>query len=58
MDVLQSLASLVDKGKVRPLLDDQRFTLASVPDAYRRLESGKALGKIVVEIAESASPSL
>lgn len=49
------LAVLVDAGKVRPLLDEKRFTLATVPDAYRRLKSGKARGKVVVDITGSAA---
>lgn len=53
--ILSSLAALVDQGKVRPLLDEQRFTLATAPDAYRRLESGKARGKVVVDIAGTAA---
>ncbi len=49
--IRSALAGLVDAGKVRPLLDEQRFNLATVPDAYRRLESGKARGKVVVNVA-------
>jgi NADPH:quinone reductase len=49
--ILRSLARLADGGKLRPLLDDSRFTLATAPDAHRRLESGKARGKIVIDIA-------
>jgi hypothetical protein len=37
--------------KVRPLLDESCFTLETAPDAYRRLVSGKARGKVVIDIA-------
>ncbi|MDF2995856.1 MAG: Alcohol dehydrogenase zinc-binding domain protein [Xanthobacteraceae bacterium] len=48
--VLRELATLADAGKLRPLIDDRRFTLEQVPDAYRHLESGHATGKIVIDI--------
>ncbi|MEI9983120.1 MAG: zinc-dependent alcohol dehydrogenase family protein [Aliidongia sp.] len=49
--ILRSVARLVDAGKLRPLLDDSYFTLETVPDAHRRIESGKAQGKVVIDIA-------
>ncbi len=49
--ILRELATLVEAGKVRPLLDPHRFDLAHAADAHRHLESGKAVGKVVVEIA-------
>jgi NADPH:quinone reductase len=49
--ILRSVARLVDAGKLRPLLDDSRFSLETVPDAHRWLESGKAQGKVVIDIA-------
>ncbi|HTI01358.1 MAG TPA: zinc-binding dehydrogenase [Acidisoma sp.] len=52
--ILRSLARLVDAGRVRPLIDANHFTLATAPDAHRRIESGKATGKIVIDIAEEA----
>jgi NADPH2:quinone reductase len=52
--ILRSLARLVDDGRVRPLIDDSHFTLATAADAHRRIESGKATGKIIIDIAESA----
>jgi NADPH:quinone reductase len=52
--ILRSLANLADAGKIRPLLDDSRFTLETAPDAHRRLESGKALDKVVIDITEGS----
>ncbi|MGR3632957.1 MAG: zinc-dependent alcohol dehydrogenase family protein [Limimaricola soesokkakensis] len=48
--ILADLAKLVDAGAVKPLLDEQRFGLAEVGDAYARLKSGEAMGKVVVEV--------
>jgi NADPH2:quinone reductase len=52
--ILRSLAEMVDAGKLRPLIDDSHFTLATAPDAHRRLESGQAHGKVVIDIAADA----
>jgi NADPH:quinone reductase-like Zn-dependent oxidoreductase len=49
--ILREVAELADAGKVRPLLDEARFTLDRAPDAHRRLASGEATGKIVVDVA-------
>lgn len=49
-NILSTLAGLVDVGAVKPLLDDQRFTLSQVGDAYTRLKSGQAIGKVVVDV--------
>ena len=48
--ILADLAKLVDEGKVKPLLDEQTFTLSQVGAAYARLQSGQAMGKVVVEV--------
>nr|WP_165915999.1 zinc-dependent alcohol dehydrogenase family protein [Aminobacter aminovorans] len=49
--ILVELAGLVESGKVRPLLDPGHFTLDMLPDAFRRLESGQAVGKVVIDTA-------
>ena len=48
--ILREAAALADAGKLRPHLDPERFDLASVADAHRHLESGKAIGKVVVDV--------
>ncbi|WP_279330711.1 zinc-binding dehydrogenase [Streptomyces sp. OS603R] len=40
----------MDEGKLRPLLDGTRYTLADVADAQRSVESGTADGKVVVDV--------
>ncbi|MEM8571544.1 MAG: zinc-dependent alcohol dehydrogenase family protein [Pseudomonadota bacterium] len=47
--ILRTLADLVDRGVVKPVLDQTRFGIDQVGDAYARLASGQALGKVVVE---------
>ena len=46
--ILAELAKLVDEGKVRPLIDEHTFTLREVVAAHQFLESGRALGKVVL----------
>jgi NADPH:quinone reductase len=46
--ILAQLAQLVDQGQVRPLLDDQTFTFSEVTAAHAYLESGQAIGKVVL----------
>lgn len=50
--ILAALGEIVDANSLRPLLDEPRFSLRSVGQAYDRLTSGKAIGKVVVEIDE------
>lgn len=48
--ILTHLAEVVDAGALQPLLDEQRFTLAQAGDAYARLASGQAMGKVVIDL--------
>lgn len=49
-DILRAIAVLAEQGKLIPLLDKHTFNLAQAPDAHRLLESGLAVGKVVVDI--------
>ena len=49
-EILRRLGNLVAAGRVRPLLDERRFGLAEAGEAHRHLESGAAVGKVVVEV--------
>ncbi|MCD0484067.1 zinc-dependent alcohol dehydrogenase family protein [Streptacidiphilus sp. ASG 303] len=49
-EILRDVAALADAGALRPLLDPRRFTLATVADAYAAVESGTAVGKVVVDV--------
>lgn len=46
--ILAQLAQLVDQGQVHPLLDHQAFTFSEVAAAHAHLESGQAIGKVVL----------
>lgn len=48
--ILAKLAEIVDAGALKPLLDDEVYALENVSEAYDRLTSGKAIGKVVVDI--------
>ena len=48
-EILAKLADLVDEGQVRPLLDAKSFTFTDVAAAHTYLESGQALGKVVLK---------
>ena len=47
-EILRKAATLVDDGKLKPLIDSQAFTFAEVADAHRKLTAGQAIGKIVL----------
>jgi NADPH:quinone reductase-like Zn-dependent oxidoreductase len=46
---LEMLAALVEAGQLRPHIS-QRFGLAAVAEAHQALESGRTVGKIVLEV--------
>lgn len=48
--ILREIAALADAGTLRPLLDPARFELAAAGEAHALLGSGKARGKVVVDI--------
>lgn len=45
-NILREIAGLVDSGRVRPLIHNQRFGFSEVAQAHALLESGRAMGKI------------
>lgn len=47
--ILAQLAEIVDAGALKPLLDEKQHALIDVGEAYARLTSGNAIGKVVVE---------
>ncbi|KOV97453.1 MULTISPECIES: zinc-dependent alcohol dehydrogenase family protein [unclassified Streptomyces] len=49
-EILREAAALVDEGRLRPLLDETRYGLATVAEAHQAVESGTADGKVVVDI--------
>lgn len=47
--ILSKLTEIIEDGHLKPLLDETKFSIKEVGDAYARLESSKAIGKVVVE---------
>jgi NADPH:quinone reductase-like Zn-dependent oxidoreductase len=50
-DRLVVLKELIEAGKVTPVID-RTFPLSQVPEAIRYLESGKAVGKVVITVGD------
>ena len=53
--VLAKLAAIIDAGALKPLLDENVYAFEQVGDAYARLSSGQAVGKVVVNVTTSAA---
>lgn len=49
-EILEEARRLVEAGKVVPMIDPRRFTLETVPDAYRAITERTARGKLIVDI--------
>jgi hypothetical protein len=48
-EILSEAAALADGDKLRPLMNERRFTVRDLDDAYALVELG-APGKVVVEV--------
>lgn len=48
-DILHKLAEIVEAGALTPVLDDEQFSLDQANEAHARLESGRAMGKVVID---------
>jgi NADPH:quinone reductase-like Zn-dependent oxidoreductase len=51
-EILREATRLTEAGKIAPHLDPRHFSLVSVDEAYRAIESRGAAGKIVIDIPE------
>lgn len=49
-EILARVAALVDEGRLSPLVDERRFTLDTIADAHRAVETRDGTGKIVVDV--------
>ncbi|QIA63222.1 zinc-binding dehydrogenase [Vibrio astriarenae] len=47
--ILSEVAKLADEGRLSPVMDEVDYKLEDISEAYDRLSSGKATGKVVVE---------
>lgn len=48
-EILSNLAEIAESGKLKPVVDEQHFSLNQAGNAHARLESGQAIGKVVIE---------
>ncbi|MED1470163.1 zinc-dependent alcohol dehydrogenase family protein [Bacillus salipaludis] len=48
-EILKKVARVAEEGKLRPLLDSNIFTFDEVSEAHEYMESGKAIGKVVLK---------
>lgn len=48
-NILKKIAEISDAGHYTPVVDENRFSLEEIGKAHALLESGKAVGKVVVE---------
>ena len=48
--MLATLAGIAEAGALIPLLDEVEFTLDQANEAYERLRSGQAIGKVVISV--------
>lgn len=49
-NILAELVNIVEAGALVPVVDEQRFSLEQVTAAHQHLASGKAIGKVVIDI--------
>ncbi len=48
--ILAAIKDIVEAGNLKPVLDSVEYSLDQIGEAHARLESGKAMGKIVVTV--------
>lgn len=48
-EILRNLTQIVESGDLKPVLDETPYSLDDAGRAHARLESGQAMGKVVVE---------
>lgn len=48
--ILNALTRIVEAGELVPVLDELRFELAQAGQAHARLQSGAAMGKVVIDV--------
>lgn len=48
-EILERVTEITEAGKLKPVLDDRSYLLQQADEAHARLESGLAMGKVVIE---------
>jgi NADPH2:quinone reductase len=46
--ILRQIAALVDENILKPLIDEKKFNIADIASAHKYLDSGAAIGKVIV----------
>ena len=49
--IMREITALAEAGQIRPLMDGEPYALEDVAGAHARLESGQAMGKVVVRVS-------
>ena len=49
-EILQEATTLIEAGKLMPLVDSRRFTLDTIADAYAVMEQRTAQGKLIIDV--------
>ncbi|MCP9236030.1 zinc-binding dehydrogenase [Lewinella sp. JB7] len=47
--ILSRLSQIIEEGRLKPVVDERRFSLEEAGKAHAHLESGNAIGKVVIE---------
>ncbi|MFD2256500.1 zinc-dependent alcohol dehydrogenase family protein [Luteolibacter algae] len=48
-EILRELTKIAESGNLTPVLDENQYSLDQAGEAHARLESGKAMGKVVID---------
>ena len=49
--IMREITALAEAGQIRPLMDGEPYALEDVAGAHARMESGQAMGKVVVQVS-------
>ena len=49
--IMREITALAESGQMRPLIDGEPYAFEDVAAAHARLESGQAMGKVVVQVS-------
>jgi NADPH2:quinone reductase len=49
------LTQIAEAGALRPVLDEQLFSLKDVSQAQDRLSSGQGMGKVVIDVIRNSN---
>ncbi|MBT3334469.1 MAG: zinc-dependent alcohol dehydrogenase family protein [Rhodospirillaceae bacterium] len=50
-EIMREITALAEAGQIRPLMDGAPYALEDVAKAHARMESGQAMGKVVVRVS-------